>query len=395
MNNDPSKQVTELERDKPRNIVGLMTGTSLDGVDYVLVECTNATVRLLDSAFSEFNISLKNRLRQLRESGDQVSLQTCYGLSQEIAKVCCEIIDERLRTDPFKDLIVHAIGYQGQTIRHQPLSYAPFSFQLIDADLINSVTAIPVISGFRQSDIANGGQGAPLTPAFHRTVFAHNQERRAVINLGGIANVTFLPTENSESMIAFDTGPGNTLIDEWCRTQYGMSYDAEGLTARKGNVQHTLLEELLSEAYFHQRPPKSTGQEYFNIGWLQKFLNKYPHCTKGDILSTLVELTAQTCVQACQKYGDSLERIIICGGGVKNNFLMERITAISDPCLVERSDGFGIPSDYCEAMAFAYFADCKLRNISIDLSSVTGSRTHLVHGSITDCYGTLTNRLNF
>ena len=385
--------------------IGLMTGTSLDGIDYALVEINDQAINVLDVAFAPYPIDLQNRLRQLRDTSllqaGTIPLELSYELSQDIARRCADLIDAQMHATIAQNLLIDAIGYQGQTIHHHPQKNVPYSFQLIDAELLNQLTAIPVVSNFRQSDIANGGEGAPLTPVFHQQFLSSPTEARAVINLGGIANASLLPpignahpnsdsrnantAPNTEQPIAFDCGPGNTLLDEWCRTQFGAPFDKGGTLAQAGNIAPSLLEELIADRYFYQAPPKSTGQEYFNLNWLNKKMGNYQNCTRQDILATLTELTAHTTINACTTHMPDLQQIILCGGGAKNDYLINRMKEHTDiPITI--SNEYGIDSDYLEAIAFAYFAGCRLTNTPLNFHFATGSRGAIIHGTVCDAY---------
>ena len=361
--------------------IGLMTGTSLDGIDYALTYIDNLKLEVLDTGYCNYPKQLRNDLKRFRNGGSTISLDAAYSYSNQINSRASQLINNALKKNNIQNNQICAVGYQGQTIYHNPSKENRYSYQLNLASKLNYNTQIPVVSDFRQSDIALGGQGAPLTPAFHHKYFYHNDESRAILNIGGIANVTLLKKESANDIIAFDTGPGNTLIDEWSQKNFGVLYDKDGRLAQEGEVIEDLLNDLLSDSYFLAKAPKSTGQEYFNLNWLHKYLYNHNQYTKTDILTTLTELTAKSCANSITHYLSNVNQIIVCGGGVKNSYLISRIQSHLPNTKINDSDYFGISSSYLEAVAFAYFAYCNVKKIKIDLRSVTGASAPAILGS--------------
>lgn len=366
--------------------IGLMTGTSLDGIDYALTNITKSSLKVLDTGYLDYSTQLRNTIRKLRNSKGKVYLDDVHSCTQEIAVVASQLIESRLAEKKFRDSNIIAIGYQGQTIHHHPQPYNRYSYQLNPAIAINAITAIPVVSDFRQTDIALGGQGAPLTPAFHRHFFWNDTEMKVVLNIGGIANATLLDKQRNKPIVAFDTGPGNTLIDEWCQKEFGKLYDENGKLARNGKLIKKLLNTLMKDAYFRKEPPKSTGQEYFNLDWLMQYMGNDKTYVKTDVLNTLTELTAYSCAKSIIKYQPQTKNTILCGGGSKNEYLVERLSHHLPGVQLSLSNKYGLAYNYVESVAFAYFAFCNINRIKTDLRSTTGSKEKTILGSYVNCY---------
>jgi anhydro-N-acetylmuramic acid kinase len=274
---------------------------------------------------------------------------------------------------------IKAIGSHGQTLRHQPDAARPFSLQIGDADIIARDTGITTVANFRQADIDAGGQGAPLVPPFHDCLFRSPVKNRVVLNIGGIANITVLPSAGSP-ITGFDTGPGNTLMDNWIREQRGLDFDGLGEWAADGEVIDALLHECLGDAYFHQLPPKSTGFEYFNQNWLdQKGVDQY---RPGDVQATLCELTASTIASAIHGYANNTDEVFVCGGGVHNTELMRRLANKLEGVVVENTNAAGLDPDWVEAVAFAWLAMRTFNGQTGNLPSVTGASHKVVLGAI-------------
>jgi anhydro-N-acetylmuramic acid kinase len=272
-----------------------------------------------------------------------------------------------------------AIGHHGQTIFHAPTDAEPFSMQLGDPNSVAALTGITTVADFRRRDIAHGGQGAPLVPAFHDWLWSEPRETRVIVNIGGIANVTVIRPR--KPTVGFDTGPGNTLLNAWIQHRRGLSYDGDGTWAKSGTVNATLLRIMQREPYFTVRPPKSTGREHFNLAWLESHLESSGKaCAAEDVQATLAELTAATIVAAIEALTRKY-RLIICGGGASNGDLLMRVKRLSgqDP---ETTAAYGVPPDYVEAAAFAWLARARLRNKAGNVPSVTGSREAVVLGGI-------------
>lgn len=276
---------------------------------------------------------------------------------------------------------IRAIGSHGQTIRHRPDSKYPFSTQIGNSSLIAEITGIATVSDFRARDIAAGGQGAPLVPAFHRWLFYSATRSRAVINIGGIANVTHIPTTGI--VTGFDTGPGNTLLDQWILRHKNKNYDQNGSWARDGVISKPLLTKLLQDPYFARPHPKSTGFEYFNMAWLEHGLSELPtDIAPQDVQATLVELTAISIVEGIRDVSAKIDEIIVCGGGSHNTAIMDALRRHANHSVVDTTGALGLNPDWVEACAFAWLAHCRLENIPGNIPSVTGAKHTTILGGI-------------
>ena len=267
-----------------------------------------------------------------------------------------------------------AIGSHGQTVRHRPGGPSPFTMQIGDPSLIAEMTGLTTVADFRRRDMAAGGEAAPLVPPFHAKILASESERRAVLNIGGIGNVTAL-----EPLSGFDTGPGNALLDAWCATHTGCPYDAAGAWAAGGRVVPGLLNELLADPYLKRTPPKSTGKEHYNLDWLHSMLD--PDLEPRDVQRTLVEFTARSIVDALNRWVPSVQRILVCGGGRLNDCLMQRLTALSGMA-VQTTDRHGWNGDAIEAAAFAWMAHQRLIGKPGNAPAVTGARGPRILGAV-------------
>ncbi len=359
--------------------IGLMSGTSCDGIDAALVDITEEQTKLKASYFLPFSADLRQQIINIAGEKNDSLNEVCildYLLGIEFSKATQKLLEKA--AIPAKDII--AIGSPGQTIRHKPEISTPYSVQIGDANLISHLSRITTVTDFRRKDIAAGGQGAPLVPAFHQHLFGNGQEQ-VIVNIGGMANISHLAS-NPCSIQGFDTGPGNILIDTWCNHFFGVNYDASGAIARSGKIITPLLSLFLEDDYFFQPPPKSTGREKFNLSWIQRHLASLKSTSKHeDVLCTLTELTVISISDAIQKYAPGSRRVIVCGGGTKNNYLMERLK-LKLPISTFSSDEIGIDSDWIEAMAFAWLARQTLRHIPANSPGVTGAKEAVILGAI-------------
>jgi anhydro-N-acetylmuramic acid kinase len=278
---------------------------------------------------------------------------------------------------------VVAIGSHGQTLRHQPRGARPFTLQIGDPNIIASGTGITTVGDFRRRDLAVGGEGAPLAPAFHRWLFADTDKSRAVLNIGGIANVTML-SNTTDRVIGFDTGPGNTLLDGWIRANLDKPFDSDGGWSRSGAVNEPLLGQMLADPYFDQPPPKSTGFEYFNGGWTRSRLASLGGLTipAADIQATLAELSARTIATSILKFAPDIDEVLVCGGGIHNADLMQRLRGYLTGAQVSSTDLYGLHPDWVEAAAFAWLAKRRLEGKTGNLPEVTGASRAAVLGAI-------------
>jgi anhydro-N-acetylmuramic acid kinase len=355
--------------------VGLMSGTSLDGVDAVLADFDGGKPRLIGNAHLAFEAALRHELLALNSPGaDEIDRAALAG--NALAGTYAAAVAAVLATTKTPAAEVRAIGCHGQTVRHRP--DRRYTTQIGNAALLAELTGICVVADFRSRDVAAGGQGAPLAPAFHAAVFAHHGEDRAAVNLGGIANLTFLP--RAGAVTGFDSGPGNCLLDLWASRYLGTAHDAGGNWAAAGQVIPALLERTLQEPYFSAAPPKSTGRDLFNENWLNQRLRggEEPQAVQA----TLLELTARSLANAFARHCAGARRLIACGGGAKNDALMRRLAELIAPAALETSDRHGIDPQLVEATAFAWLAQRAMDGQTGNLPSVTGARTARVLGAI-------------
>ncbi|BBL69663.1 anhydro-N-acetylmuramic acid kinase [Methylogaea oryzae] len=367
--------------DTAAHYVGIMSGTSLDGVDAALVSFQTEFPRLIASHFRPLPADLRQNLAELSLSAD-VSLQKLGETDARLGELLAECALQAIAAAGMNPDQVRAIGSHGVTVRHAPECDAPFTLQLGDANRIAHITGLTTVADFRRRDIAAGGHGAPLVPAFHRAVFASPDENRVVLNIGGIANITILPKNPSQPVTGFDTGPGNTLLDHWAQRHLGQPIDRDGAWGASGQCHQPLLKLLMDETYFERSPPKSTGKELFSPAWLRaklEMLAKPP--AAADVQATLAHLTARTVAQAVQRYAPDTESVLVCGGGVHNRHLMALLAELLD-CPVESTGKFALDPDWIEAMAFAWLARQTLLGLPGNLPEVTGAKHRVVLGAV-------------
>lgn len=358
---------------------GVMSGTSVDGVDVALVRFNDSTPSLQATHFTPFPEELRDRIISLFSPG-QDDLETIAALDHELGIFFAETVLTALKAFDTPTARVSAIGCHGQTIRHRPNLRFPFSIQIGNPNVIAELTGITTVADFRQRDIAAKGQGAPLVPAFHQAVFARKNAHQAIVNIGGIANVTLL--EGLDRVRGFDCGPGNALLDAWCKQHTGMNYDRGGEWSRTGQVRSDLLERLMSEPYLHVPPPKSTGKELFHMDWLaEKAGTTLQNHTPADIAATLVEFTASGIAMALSKFALPGSDIHVCGGGAHNTHLMEAIQRLTG-CQVTTTRSLGIDPDWVEAMAFAWLARQTMLGLAGNLPEVTGASGPRILGGV-------------
>lgn len=359
--------------------IGLMSGTSADGIDAVLMEL-EPKPRLLASHYSPYPDSVKERTRRVmqgRHAGD--ALDEAGALDSELGELfgaAVLALLERSKTDP-KD--VRGVGSHGQTIRHRPRQAHPFTTQIADPNIIAARTGITVVADFRRRDVALGGQGAPLLPAFHKVAFWSNQEDRLVLNLGGIANITLLFSQGE--VRGFDTGPANVLMDMVSRDELNKAFDEGGKLAASGRVDAELLTSMMQEPYFNLPAPKSTGPELFNRQWLDRHLAGRKLATQ-DLMATLAELTARSAAEAALQHARGIKHVYVCGGGAHNTHLLRRLEALLPGAKVESTAAIGIDPAWVEAAGFAWLAYRTLNNQPGNLPAVTGAGKYTVLGAI-------------
>lgn len=353
--------------------IGVMSGTSLDGVDVVLCDIESSSCTLLHSYEYKFDKELKNDV--IHAISSPVTLKFIGRLDTRLGEFFASCISSFIQEKEIDSKDVKAIGLHGQTLWHEPQSKFPFSMQLGNPNVVTAKTGINVVADFRRKDMALGGQGAPFAPAFHKEIFSSIGKNTAVLNIGGIANITFL----AEKLRGYDTGPGNVLMDYWVNECKNQAYDKNGKFATSGEVDENLLESFLSDTYFQKLSPKSTGREYFNDTWLANHLPIFQSIKDEDIQRTLLELTARSIADEVKK--TATELLIVCGGGAKNDFLMTRLKEL---CKIEvmKSDKYGVEGDFVEAMAFAWLAYKRVHNEKVELCFVTGAKENSVLGGI-------------
>lgn len=361
--------------------IGLISGTSMDGIDAVLVRLTDSNLELIATHSLPWPDPIKRELLALANPGvneiDRLGV-TDAEAGNHFAAAALELL-QKANLNPSE---VRAIGCHGQTIRHRPQATSPFTLQIGDPNRIAERTGITTVADFRRRDMAAGGEGAPLVPAFHTSLFQSREEERVILNIGGIANLTLLPTDPAAPVLGYDTGPGNCLMDAWTRYHQQQAYDPNGSWAASGKVNDDLLENMLGDDYFRQCPPKSTGPEYFSRTWLDAHIRHFPEMPAADIQATLSALSAVSIAEAIKVTAPNCQRILVCGGGAHNGNLLSRLRAKLDPAPVENTEAYGLAPDWVEATAFAWLARQTLNNKPGNLPAVTGARHPVVLGGI-------------
>jgi len=363
--------------------IGLISGTSMDGIDAALVRLADDDrLEFIGALCVPYPPALADTLREVINSGSVSSLRVHAQLDVSLGKAFAGAALSLLERTGRKAAQIKAIGSHGQTVRHEPDADPPFTLQLADPNVIVALTGITTVADFRRRDVALGGQGAPLAPVFHAAVLANPREYRAVVNIGGIANLTLLPPGTGGGVVGFDTGPGNGLMDAWIRSQRGEPYDRDGAWAASGQVIEPLLRAMLGDSYFQFAPPKSTGFEHFNLRWLERFVPKDGKHAPADVAATLAELTARTIAQSVQSHAARCKRLLVCGGGVHNRTLMQRIAALLPGVAVHSTADAGLHPDWVEAAAFAWLAAQTLAGRPGNDPAVTGARQASVLGAV-------------
>lgn len=355
--------------------IGLMSGTSADGIDAALVDFSQPQPKLVQSHSSKFSPQLRQTILGLCQSGPN-EINRMGELDILLGKAFADTINVLLQKSRISAKQVRAVGSHGQTIRHYPNQ--SFTLQIGDPNIIAAETGITTIADFRRRDIAYGGQGAPLTPAFHQVVFAKKGHDRVIVNIGGIANITLLPG-NNQTVSGFDTGPGNMLLDAWTEKHLQQAYDKDGAWASQGNVNQGLLNKLLTDPFFFLPPPKSSGREYFNLVWLENYLST--PLSPVDVQATLVALTAQTIMAEIKHYFTQGE-IFICGGGAHNKLLMQHLRKNATSFTVSTTHELGIDPEWVEAIAFAWLAKQTLSGQAGNVTAITGAKKAAILGGV-------------
>ena len=367
----------------PNLYIGLMSGTSLDGVDAVLVRFpAGGAIELVAHTHAAFDAPLRSELFALNTPGGD-ELHRAALASNALARSYAGVVARLLAQAHVDAGDVRAVGAHGQTVRHRPHEFdgTGYTLQLLNAALLAELSRIDVVADLRSRDVAAGGQGAPLVPAFHRAMFARPDTTVAVLNLGGIANLTVLEAEGAT--IGFDCGPANALMDLWCERHLGAPFDARGRWAAGGKVDRALLDAMLGDPYFALAPPKSTGRDHFNAQWIASAVAAAaPRGSAQDVQATLAELTARTCSADVLRHAPRAEELLICGGGAFNEHLMRRLAALLPDVEVRRSDARGVPVSQVEAAAFAWLACAHCDRSVASIPSVTGAAGPRVLGAL-------------
>ena len=362
--------------------IGLMSGTSLDGVDGVLADYATGAGQVLAHASCGFDAPLRAELLALNSPGGTDELHRAALAANALARSYATVVAQLLAQARVPATAVAAIGAHGQTVRHRPQLFdgTGYTLQLGNPALLAELTGITVVADLRSRDVAAGGQGAPLVPAFHQGVFGRPDETVLVLNIGGISNLSVLGADGS--VLGFDCGPGNALMDHWCQQHTGQPFDKDGAWAATGRVLPDMLAALLQEPYLHKAPPKSTGRDLFNPAWLAAHLQPFTRAAAADVQATLTEFTASACAICANSYLNNSKTLAVCGGGALNGQLMQRLQAACPSLQVVATDVLGLPSLQVEAAAFAWLARQTLNGAPGNLPSVTGAAGTRVLGAV-------------
>jgi len=359
--------------------IGLISGTSVDGVDCALVRFEGNSPQVIGTAFTPTPKDLREQILALC-TGQNISLEIYGQVDIAIGRMFANAALELIESKGVAASDVAAIGSHGQTVFHEPDSDLPFSLQLGDPNSIAQLTGITTIADIRRRDMAVGGEGAPLAPLLHRNCLASSEFDRVIVNVGGIANITILRKDGS--CLAFDTGPANVLMDHWIEARKGERFDEDGAWAAEGAVDSALLMELMDEPYFSEPYPKSTGRELFNAQWLEERLSRLTRIMQPqDVQRTLLELAAKSITTAIHEHVQP-DQVFLCGGGAQNDFLMTRLQTLLQPASVESTASIGIEPDWVEAIAFAWIARETLAGRTIDTTTLTGASQPVILGGI-------------
>lgn len=361
-----------------------MSGTSLDGADGVIYDFSGPAPQVIAHICEPFSADLRAELLALNTAGNN-ELHRAALASNAVSRIYAQVVHKLLALSKLKSCEIQAVGAHGQTVRHRPGEFdgMGYTLQLNNPALLAELTQIDVVADFRSRDVAAGGQGAPLVPAFHQDVFANPKDASdtvAVLNIGGISNLSVLG--NTEPVLGFDCGPGNALMDYWCHIHTGQNFDDAGAWAASGQVHHGLLSQLLAEPFISKAPPKSTGRDLFSVTWLQEKLQAYDTVTTKDVQATLTEFSAQACAENTSRYANGSKKLIVCGGGALNAHLMSRLQVALPNMKVASSVAYGLPPLQVEAAAFAWLARKATRRETASFKSVTGAQGSRILGAI-------------
>ena len=365
--------------------IGLMSGTSADSIDAVALQLDNDGVHIRGTYSLPIPKVIRANVFSLSEK-NEVPVEFLCETDTVLGELFSDAAIELMSSCSIKPKQITAIGSHGQTIRHAPpgVHQIPYSKQIGDPNIIAARTGCIVVADFRRADIASGGQGAPLVPAFHEEIFRHPRRHRAIVNIGGIANITSLPKD--QDCIGFDTGPGNTLIDGWCKKHIGSDFDNNGDWGASGVVNKPLLKKLKSHPFFALPAPKSTGRETFNLAWLDSQLNQCfvesKPVSPEDVQASLCALTSQTIADSIHDLDTAVDEDFVCGGGVKNSLIMSNLEEQLDDVAIETTENLGINPRWVEAAAFAWLAMRRIKNLPGNVPAVTGAKRRVLLGGI-------------
>lgn len=377
-NSKASTGAASQERPADEHYVGMLSGTSRDGVDAVLVNFSHGSMRILHATCVQYPAALRQKLDQLLETHKAPTIDVAGALDEQLGRFFARVAQNLVAEAGMEMRDINAIGSHGQNVWHQPGGDQPVSLQLGNPAIIAKNTSTVTVGNFRTADVNAGGQGAPLAPLLHLQMFQNDQEDRAVLNIGGIANLTLLPASGGVS--GFDTGPGNCLMDAWTMRHLQKTYDDNGRWAASGQIDDELLQRLLQDGYFQQAPPKSTGLEHFNMSWLESALSGLD-TSPADVQSTLAELTVNSITQSLRQNGGA-KRLMVCGGGTHNAHLMKRLSAALPEVIVETTSRYGVDPDWVEGLLFAWLARERVNQQAQNTPPITGAAHEVLLGDI-------------
>lgn len=360
---------------------GLMSGTSMDGIDAALVEFNGTQINLIASHSHSIPTNLKTKLSRLSLNSEDATIDMLGEADAELGDLFADAINELLLSAGTQASQITGIGSHGQTIRHRPDLPHRFTMQIGDANKISYKTGITTVADFRRKDMAANGEGAPLAPAFHQQVFRSDNENRAVLNIGGISNISYLPKDKTQACFGFDCGPGNILMDAWIQRHQQQGFDRNGEWAASSDADKNFVAHLMNDSFIHQLPPKSTGKEHYHLDWLEQQGN-FKQLGIAQVQASLCQFTCDSITYAINNHLAELNRLIICGGGAHNVHLMSLLKKQLPHINIESSEAHGIHPDWVEAIAFAWLAKQTLDGKPGNLPDVTGAEFPLVLGAI-------------
>jgi len=360
--------------------IGLMSGTSMDAVDVAVADFDKRRARLIEYAEFPYQQELRARVRAISAGSD---INEVTELDIQLGRTFADAILTILAQAHITPARIHAIGSHGQTVLHLPDAREPRTLQLGDPHTIANGTGLTTIADFRRMDMAAGGKGAPLAPAFHAFQFRSDRTDRVILNLGGIANITLLPADNTAEVTGFDTGPGNGLMDDWNYRHNKTNMDKDSRWAQTGQADFDLVKYLLDDPYFASPPPKSTGRDYFNITWLDNALHHYgKRLNANDVQASLLELTCTAVQNAIRRHADTASEIYTCGGGANNPYMIHLLRSKLPDIEISSTDKLGLAPNAVEAVTFAWLAYCRVNTIPVDLKSITGATGNTLLGAV-------------